>query len=263
MSLTRMIGLLCGLPGLLPAAAFAFQPLITDDTGTQGTAGNQLEASYNRTTDKAPGTRVTAHEVPLVYARGVTDALDLYVGRADQRIVPEAPAAVEHGWGNAAIGAKWRFYGDEARKLSFALRPEVRFPVSDAREARGLGTARASYGVGLILTQGTAFGAVHANLVADRTNYSDAALNAAERRTHFRLSVAPVWDVTKQWKLALDAGLVTNPDISARARMGYIEFGTILSPNEDVDLALGLIHSVMDGASRSTQLTVGVTWRFQ
>ena len=49
---------------LLPATATAFQPLVTDDTGTQGAGGNQLEAGYNRTVDKAPDTRDVAHQVP-------------------------------------------------------------------------------------------------------------------------------------------------------------------------------------------------------
>ena len=253
---------LCGLLCLLPAAALAFQPLITDDTGTQGTGGNQLEAAYNRTADKAPGAEVTTQEVPLVFTRGITDALDMYVGLAHQKIVPDVPAAVERGWGNAAIGAKWRFHDNGASGLSFALKPEIRFPVSDSREARGLGTARTSYGIGLLMTQETGFGAVHANLVAERVNYADAALNAAERRTQYRLSVAPVWEVTQKYSLALDAGLVTNPDRTARTRMGYVEIGIIYSPGKDLDFALGLIRGVMDGSARSTQVTAGLTWRF-
>ncbi|MBI3041689.1 MAG: hypothetical protein HYY78_02555, partial [Betaproteobacteria bacterium] len=105
---------------LLPAVASAFQPLVTDDTGTQGAGGNQIEVAYNRTVDKAPDARVVTHEAPLVFTRGVTDALDLYAGLGYQRIVPPAPEAVQRGWGNPAVGAKWRFYENEAAKLSFA-----------------------------------------------------------------------------------------------------------------------------------------------
>lgn len=254
---------LVGCLALVPAAALAFQPLVTDDTGTQGAGGNQLEASYNRTTDKAPGSRVVTHEVPVTYTRGIADTLDLYIGIPHQRMVPNAPAATERGWGNTAAGAKWRFYENDASKLSFALKPQVLLPVSDSREARGLGTARTSYGVGLIMTQETGFGAIHANWMADRVNYADGALNAAERRTQYRLSVAPVWDVAATWKLALDAGLVTNPDRAEKARAGYIEIGAIYSPGKDLDLAIGVIRGTLDGSVRSTQLTAGVTWRFR
>jgi hypothetical protein len=254
---------LSGCIALLPAAASAFQPLVTDDTGTQGIGGNQVEASYDRTVHKTPGTRDIMHEVPLVFTRGITDALDLYVGTGYQKIAPAAPATGGRGWGNPAIGAKWRFYEDEARKLSFALKPEIRFPVSKSREARGLGTARASYSAGLLVTQETGFGAVYANAVAERVNYSDDALNAAERRTIYRLSVAPVWDVAEGWKLALDAGVMTNPDRLASARMGYVELGAIYSPSKDLELAFGVVRDVMDGNARTTQATAGITWRFR
>jgi hypothetical protein len=254
---------LLGCIALLPAIASAFQPLVTDDTGTQGAGGNQLEAAYNRTADKAPEAKVVTREVPLVFTRGIGDALDLYAGLSNQRIVPTAPATVEHGWSNAFFGAKWRFYENEASKLSFALKPEIQFPVSRSKEARGLGTARTSYSVNLVMTQETGFGAVHANLVAAHVNHADDALNAAERRTHYRLSVAPVWDVAEGWKLALDAGLVTNPDSSARARMGYLELGAIYSPGKDLDLAFGIVRNVGDGTSSTTQATLGLTWRFR
>jgi len=78
--------------------------------------------------------------------------------------VPPAPGATERGWGNPVLGAKWRFYDNESSKLSFAFRPEIQFPVSDNREARGLGTARVSYGAGLLMRQETGFGALLANL---------------------------------------------------------------------------------------------------
>jgi len=252
-----------GCMALLPVTASAFQPLVTDDTGTQGAGGNQIEAAYNRTADKAPEAKVITHEVPLVFTRGVTDALDIYAGLGHQRIVPTAPATVERGWGNAALGVKWRFYENEAAKLSFALKPEIQFPVSKSKEARGLGTARTSYSVGLLMTQETGFGAVHANLVAERVNYSDDALNAAERRTPYRLSVAPVWDVAEGWKLAFDAGIMTNPDRTAKAYMGYVELGAIYSPSKDLDLAIGIVRNVRDGSANTTLATVGLTWRFR
>jgi len=248
---------------LLPAIASAFQPLVTDDTGTQGAGGNQIEVAYNRTRDKTPDARVIAHEAPLVFARGITDTLDLYAGIAYQRIVPPAPETVERGWGNPAVGAKWRFYENDASKLSFALKPEFQFPVSKSKESRGLGTARTSYSVNLVMTQETGFGAVHANAVVERVNYSDDALNQAERRTLYRLSAAPVWDVSERWKLALDAGLMTNPDRTARTQMGYVELGAVYAPGKDLDLALGIIRNVRDGAVSTTQATAGVTWRFR
>lgn len=252
-----------GLIAALPAVALAFQPLITDDTGTQGEGGNQIEASYNRTSDKTPGGRTLTHEIPLVYTRGITDELDIYVGGTRTRIAPDAPGVTETGWSNPVIGAKWRFYDDEASKLSFALKPEVSMGVSDSKEARGLGTGKASYGVGLLMTQETGFGSFLVNLQVDRANYADDTLNAAERRTQYRLSVAPVWDVAEGWKLALDTGVMTNADRTAKDWMGYIELGAIYSPGKDLDFALGIIRNNRDGDTQTTQITMGVTWRFR
>lgn len=242
--------------------AAAFQPLITDDTGTQGKGGNQLEAGYARTTDKLAGEKDVTGETPLVYTRGVTDELDLYAGFTHLRLVP-AGAASHRGLGNAALGAKWRFFEEDEGKFSFALKPELQLPVSTGNEARGLGTARASYGLGLLMTKETGFGAVHANLVVIRVNYEDSALNDAERRTQYRLSVAPVWDVTEQWKLALDVGVMTNPDPGMNRRAGYVELGTIYSHSKDLDFALGVIQGTSDGPVKSVQWTAGLTWRFQ
>lgn len=258
-SLIRLFPLIA----LAPAVASALQPLVTDETDTQGAGGNQVEVAYSRTVSKISGEKEVENEVPLVFARGITDTLDLFAEVAYQRIVPPAPEAVERGWSNTAVGAKWRFYENEASKLSFAVKPEVRFPVSKEKEARGLGTARASYGIGLLMTQETGFGAVYANLAAERVNYSDEALNSAERRTLYRLSVAPVWNVAEGWRLALDAGLTTNPDRTAETRMGYVEPAVIYSPGKDLELALGIVRNIRDGEVRTTQAIAGLTWRFR
>ena len=68
----------------------ALQPLITDDTGTQGEGGNQLEVSYGRDRIRAGGETARVHSVPVVYTYGLTETVDVYAGIAYQRIrVPE------------------------------------------------------------------------------------------------------------------------------------------------------------------------------
>jgi hypothetical protein len=248
---------------LFSGIACAFQPLVTDDTGTQGAGGNQIEAAYHRTVDDAPGMRTVTHDVRPVYTRGITDALDLHVGFSYQKIDPSVPDPTEHGWSNTVLGAKWRFYEGEASKLSFALKPELGLPVSKSREARGLGTAGMTYGAGLLMTQETGFGAVHANLTVERASHAEGALDAVERRTRYRASIAPVWDVAQDWKLALDAGVVTNPDRVARSTLGYVELGAIYAPQKDLELALGILRNLRDGNAASTQVTAGLTWRFR
>ncbi|NWG87540.1 MAG: transporter [Hydrogenophilaceae bacterium] len=243
-------------------AALAYHPLTTDDTGTQGAGGNQLEASYDYAMSKEAGVKAKERSVPLTYTRGLSDALDVYVGLPHVS-VSETGSATERGWGNVAIGAKWRFYENEASKLSFAVRPEVVLPVSRSDEEKGLGSAETSYGVVFIATQETSFGELQANLEVSRTNY-DLDQNRADNRENFyRLSVAPVWQVNEQWKLALDVGMQTNADVTKDRWMGYVELAAVYSPNEDLDFGLGLTRDVRDGAAESTAATLGVTWRFR
>lgn len=253
---------------LLSSSAWSAQPLITDDTGTVGAGGNQIEVSYGHqmdTVDGASGQTITG-TVPLVFTRGVTAALDLYVGATHQRIHTGDGAGTtgtETGWGNVAIGAKWRFYENHAAKFSLALKPEVQFAVSDGEEARGLGAGRTSYGMTLIATQETAFGAVHFNLAANQLNYSLPANQDALCRGQYRVSVAPVWQATEQVKLVLDLGVRTQPSVTRDSWMGYLEAGLVYSPRGDLDLALGVIRNTNDGTANSTQALAGLTWRFK
>lgn len=239
---------------LLPAQALAYHPLITDDTGTQGLGGNQLELGFDYARSTSEGTVDIGRGVPFTYTRGLTDRLDAFAGVS--RIT--SPNA---GWSNVGIGAKWRFYEDEASMTSLAIKPEIVLPVSASDEADGLGNGKTSYGLTLILTRGVPFGELHMNLAAERNTYADDTIT--DRRSRYRASIAPVWAVAEDWKLALDLGVQTNPDRTEKARMGYAELGVIYSPSKDLDLSLGIIRDLMDGEVRTTSATLGVTWRFQ
>ncbi len=261
MARSAALGAMFGMV-LAPGLAAAFQPLITDDTGTQGAGGNQLEGSLARTTDNRAADKTVSRKAAATYTRGISDALEVFLGLPHQRLA-RAGADAQSGWSNPALGAKWRFYDDDRSKLSFALRPELQLPVSRGKEAHGLGQANTSWRLDLLMTKETGFGALHANLASTRINLEDDVLNAATRRSQTRLSVAPVWDLGKQWKLALDAGFMTNPARAEKQRMGYVELGAVYASSKDLDLALGLIRNTSDGPVKSTQLTAGMTWRFK
>lgn len=253
---------------LLSSSAWSFQPLITDDTGTQGAGASQVEVSYGHQRDTVEGVsgETTTRSVPFVFTRGVTDTLDFYIGTTGQRIHTNDGAGTtgtQTGWGNVAVGAKWRFHENDATGFYLALKPEVSFAVSEDEEARGLGAGRTSYGLLLIATQETGFGAVHFNIAANRLNYSLQANQAAIRADQYRVSIAPVWQATKKLKLAVDVGVRTNPDRLRDPWMGYVEVGLVYSPGDDLDLALGVVHSTNDGNAHTTQVLWGLTWRFK
>ena len=243
--------------------AAALQPLITDDTGTQGAGGNQFELAINREEAKSEGVKTKTTTFPLVYTRGVTDALDLYASVSHGRINSDDPTAAARGHGNPLLGAKWRFYDDEAQKFSVGFKPEIRFGSSSADERRGVSIGRTGFAGLVMATQDTAFGSVLANYGYTRVNHALEANRSQQRSNLHRLSVAPVVDVGPAWKLAVDAGIATNPLRRERARMGYVEAGAIWSPTKDLDLALGWIQSLRDGEPRSAILTAGITCRFR
>lgn len=241
----------------------AFQPLITDDTGTQGAAGNQLE--FGMTDDKASQGNTTARTraVALTYTRGITDTLDLYISGAWVRINSIDAVANASGIGNPVLGGKWRFYENEASKTNLAFKQEFRLAVNPAKEQLSLGVGKTSASSTLILTQEVPFGAVHANLWSSRDRYEDTTVNPDATATRF--SVAPVWEISGNFKLELDAGTETRRTNVAVMRSRTLELGATYSPNKELDLAFGVIRKA-DNASAQTVIssyTVGVTWRFQ
>ena len=252
------LGTLAGLS--FPAAAF--QPLITDGNGTQGSGGNQFEFSFNEDRATVAGNIGHLRTLPIVFTRGLTEALDVFAGFSHARIRPGSGAGGASGAGNPSFGAKWRFYESEKYKTSFALKPEILFPVSADRESAGLGTGRTSANVTLILTRETAFGAIHVNAGAGRERYRDS-LNNPDTATR-RASIAPVWNLTDQWTLALDLGTESAHAAGARVRSNFVELGAIYSPRKDLDFALGILRWSDNDSPRTMKhtATAGVTWRF-
>ncbi len=247
---------------LISLPALALQPLITDDTGTQGASGNQLELSLSQVRAKTDGMTERAGALPFVYTRGVTDTLDLYAGIAWLRLRP-ADGGDNSGFSNPVLGAKWRFMDGNDAGTSAAVKLEALAPVSGGAQADGLGSGRAGGLLTFIVSQDVPFGAIHLNAGIGRIRYADAANNPDE--TPLRLSVAPVWRVNEQWQLALDVGAESVRSGGAHLRTAYAELGAIWSPREDLDFALGVIHS-RDNANPDTRTligTAGLTWRFK
>ncbi|MBE0614089.1 MAG: transporter [Burkholderiales bacterium] len=243
-------------------AVFAFQPLVTDDTGTQGDGRKQLEAAFTLDRAASAGNTVRTQTLPLVYTAGVAEALDVFAGWNHARIRSNDSGGDASGGANPAFGIKWRFYENQAGKTSIALKPEVLFPVSAGRESAGLGRGKTSGNLTLVLTREVSFGAIHINAGAGRDRYRDTSSNPDTTRT--RASIAPVLNLTQQWKLALDMGTESAHAGGARVRTDFVELGAIYSPGKDLDVALGIIRSSDNDTPLTTThaATVGIAWRF-
>jgi len=248
---------------LLALPAAALQPLLTDDTGTQGQGGNQLEFSLNQTRTRTNGVTDRTDAAPVIYTRGVTETLDLYAGIAWLRVRPGSGADDADGFSNPGVGAKWRFLDANDAGTSAAVKFEALIPVSGGAQAKGLGSGREGGMLTAIVSQELPFGAIHFNAGIGRVRYADAANNPDE--TPVRVTMAPVWRVSEQWQLVLDLGMESVQSGGTRVRSGFAELGAIWSPSEAVDLALGLIQwqDNLSPRTRTTLATAGLTWRFR
>lgn len=253
--------ILAALTGL-SAQAFALQPLITDDTGTQGAGGNQLEFSYSHDRTRTNGETGRTHSVPAVYTRGLTEAVDIYVGTSYSWIRPGASADNASGFGNSSLGLKWRIFENKESKTSIAIKPEIVFPISTSSENKGLGTGKTSANLTFIVSQEVPFGAIHFNAGIGRDRFRNTDDNPDT--TYRRASLAPVWDINEQWKLALDFGLESTRANGNSVLSKYTGIGVIHSPGKNLDLALGFFRTADNDTPGTTthSATAGMTWRF-
>ncbi len=243
-------------------SSWAFQPLITDDTGTQGKDENQLELSFSDDRIEQAGVVYRSRVLPLTYTRGLSETLDISLGVNHTHLNSDAIGAeFISGNGNPSLGLKWRFYENETSKTSLAMKAELGLPVTPEREALGLGNGRGYHTVTAILMQETSFGAVLVNLASGQVRYSDAVANPDVNL--LRASLAPVWQINDQWKLALDMGGTRESTADAQTNTTFIEIGAVYSPSKDIDIAFGFIRRHDENNTSNNGITGGISWRFR
>ncbi len=250
----------------IPLVSHAYFPFITDDTGTQGEGGNQLELNYVFIKERGVGLAEdgtyyagdfgTSNSFPVTYTRGITDDLDVFVGIIRQ-------TSPTNGWMNSAIGFKWRFAGDAEEGWSFALKPALLTPVTRNMEASGLGNGKTNGSVSLISSYIQPKYEVHLNArYTSNLSYSGAQDEQAQHL--WGISVAPVWVLNSQWKLGVDTGLDTNPNTTS-AQVAYVQVGAMYAPLKNLQIGLGLMgNRALGSPSREFNWSVmsGVTWQF-
>lgn len=235
-------------------AAQAAHPLITDDSGTQGTGHWQLEANtdHTRVRDRAAGFTAWEREVNAALTYGLTETLDIAVNLPWQRLSATGEPHAS-GVGDTTVLAKWRLHKNEAQGFSLALRPEVTLPSGSA--SKGLGNGRATAALTLISTLER----------GDWTWLANAGLawndnRAGDRKSLWALSTAVLYAVTPQLSLAADVGIARAADPAERHEK-YGLLGAIWHVNDDVDLDLGWRRSLGAHPAAHT-LGAGVTVRW-
>ncbi len=246
-------------PALLAAGLLAFtapshaaHPLVTDDTGTQGTGRWQFELNtdHARARDDDDST-AWARDVNATLTRGLTDTLDLAVNLPWVQFGATGESSVS-GVSDLALLAKWRFY-DNGQGWTLGVRPLVTFPTGD--EDKGLGNGRADGSLTLISSVESGPWTWLAN-----AGYAYNDNKAGDRRHLWVVTTAMLFRPNAQWTLAADIGAIRAAEVGeGTEKFGLI--GIIYHIGEDIDLDVGWRRARGIGPSANI-LGAGVTLRW-
>lgn len=266
----------------MPALTWAFEPLNTDDAGTVKAGGNQIEQyffSINKIGGAQQADIITAGEeytgrtdakaFPLTYTRGISDQLEASISAT----YFNEPSGNYSKFSNYVIASKWRFYEDDRLDYALAIKPTIVLPAGKQQQVAGLGLASFNYGINFIASKYWDDIELHFNATYMRspynTNYSVGLSTTPNRTNILVVSVAPVWSIYKDLKIALDLGASTNPPSSEQYLSHYALIAGIYSITENVDLGVSYMRTGTNysetfawqqaSASRSE---IGITWRF-
>jgi hypothetical protein len=244
----REIVLTAFLVLFLSGMASASLPLITDDTGTQGTGKYQLEMDAEYANDS--GNTDTA--LTSILSAGVRENIDIVL-TAPYHFLSEKEdtgSRVRHnGLSDITVEAKWRFYEKEDRSL--AMKPGVSFPTGDAD--RELGDGKPAYSIFFIAEKEKELFTLLINLGYIK--------NSVELRDVLNASLAVEYAATKRLTVVGNIGVGTNPDRDSDVSPAFLIGGVIYGVSEDFDLDCG-IKTGITKAEADYGLLAGLTYRF-
>ena len=265
----------------LPTAAY--MPLNTDDAGTTAKGGYQIEQYFYTLLlvgqDSPESGSVSSGEdyqgvgnaraFPFAFSGGLTNNIDL-------QFTPTyylQPLGSFSRVANYTLNLKWRLMGDGETGLNLALRPQLIAPSSVAQQEYGIGNAAWNYGLTFIASQFGENYELHFNAGYLRAPYNGAhtvGLSEDANRTNlYSASLAPVWNISPNWKIALDGGINTNPNEPAPSMTRYGLIALMYAPTKDLTFGVSYQRNASTfeaawGGSGAyvSRLQAGVTYRF-
>jgi hypothetical protein len=247
--LSVAISLLC-----FSVPATATMPLVTEDTGTQGTGKWQLELGSQYEHDHENDVKENDVEVAPVLTYGLTDTTDVIVGIPCQslREQEEGVATRGSGFGDASFEVKWRFY--EKDGLSFAIKPGITLPTGN--NDKGLGTGKVGYGAFFIATRELKPWTFHVNLGYQRNeNVQDA------RKDIWYASLASEYELSKHLRGVGNIGAGRSDNPASGSNPAFLLGGLIYALSDSIDVDAGFKYGFTRNEADNTIL-LGFTFRF-
>jgi hypothetical protein len=248
------------------APAHAAHPLVTDDTGTQGAGGWQVECttgfSSNSETDGGITIKERENEAAVVVSYGVAQNIDLVAGLPYlwyQNQEGQLVTADESGVGDMTVELKWRFFESEKSGFSLAVKPGISLPTGDAD--KGLGVGRVTGGAALIATKELGPLTLHANAGYHRNAYELDEDAAACNKDIWNASIAGEYPFSDKLRAVADIGIETAEEKGSRTHPAFVVGGLIYSVAENFDFDFGIKGGLND-AEPDTAVLLGVAARF-
>ncbi len=135
-SLVLIASCLIILPALTTRTVLAQggPPLITDDPGTPGDGNWEINLAFSAEKRRAE----RSYESPLLDINyGLGDRIQLKY-EVPWLVIEECSRHTRAGLGNSTLGAKWRFFEQDRRRIDMSIYPQLAFNSSGSAADRGL-----------------------------------------------------------------------------------------------------------------------------
>lgn len=226
--------------------ARAGHPMLTEDTGTQGSGNAELELGFSWASDA--GNRYFVFQPQLSF--GASPAVDLIV-QPSWLSNDIAGSGNVSGYGDTNLDFKWRFFGRDPYSLA------IRAGVTAATNSNDLGlpAGRNAEHALLVATYDAAPLTIDANLGYTRNP------DVAELRTNiYHVSAAALYATTDRLGLVLDLDWDSNSDATKSSPLAVALVGAIYTFRPGLDVDIGY-RSHLNGAAIARQWLLGITFR--
>lgn len=261
MSKKNLIACAAMLILLSAGPGFAAHPLVSDDAGILGKGAVQIELigdiGYDNETAGGSTTKANGAQIATTIGVGVGDKADLTFGMTRPWGSGDTDGASFNDAGRMDFSLTIKCQVYEHDGFSIAVKPQLGY--SYAVGVKNDYTM--SYGAALVLSKELEPFTFHLNTGYTYNDHSQAVVRAASRTSIWSFSLAAVYELVKDLKLAVDFGAAAN-EVKAVSEMPVFGLGGLIyTVNRNLDLGSGLKVGLTKPETDLTG-TFGVTIKF-